>query len=403
VLRTKRDETGMPPRRLLIALAGMVALAYAVWVVRSGIRIAVDTATYSQWADRLIAAGFDIPAYLTEQRFVAPPILYLLWIVLVAALKTLLGASWMTGVVALNWIALGAGVYATVATVRLVTHSGAGMLLAALLFLVAGDLLIFVPYVLSDVIFWGLSTAVLASGVAIAGREGDRDSIARPAITGAVLLAMALLFRPVAVPLALFWMAAIGSWLARPLVDRFARPLLILAAAATFGVIVAHAYVLVHPEAWPFGSLPGMLTMVAAEYRRGEFVHQPSTPMAVTPAADLFGFVRMTLQKVLFFVTPWLPHYSAAHTLINLVFFVPAYGLSMAAIANLPKLAPRQQRAASVLVLFILFLTAFHAMLLIDSDHRYRLPALPALIMLAAIGLESVRRPRTLASIARKR
>jgi hypothetical protein len=45
VLRTKRDETGMPPRRLLIALAGMVALAYAVWVVRSGIRIAVDTAT----------------------------------------------------------------------------------------------------------------------------------------------------------------------------------------------------------------------------------------------------------------------------------------------------------------------------------------------------------------------
>ena len=125
--------------------------------------------------------------------------------------------------------------------------------------------------------------------------------------------------------------------------------------------------------------------------------------MLVEPAADFLGFVRVTLQKLIFFITPWLPHYSAAHTMINLLFFLPAYGLSIAAISNLRRLAPSQQRAVVVLALFVLSVAVFHAMLLVDSDHRYRLPVLPAIVMLSAIGLESVRRPRTLASIARAR
>ena len=131
------------------------------------------------------------------------------------------------------------------------------------------------------------------------------------------------------------------------------------------------------------------------------FVHQASPPMLVTPAEGFWGFVRITLEKLLFFITPWLPHYSAAHTLTNLLFFVPGYGLSVAAISNLRRLPPSQQRAVVVLALYVLFVAVFHALTLIDSDHRYRLPLLPAILMLASIGLESVRRPRTLASIVR--
>jgi hypothetical protein len=123
----------------------------------------------------------------------------------------------------------------------------------------------------------------------------------------------------------------------------------------------------------------------------------------VSPAVSLFGFIRITLQKLLFFMTPWLPHYSPSHTLVNLLFFVTAYSLAMASVSNLRRLAPPQQRAAWVLALYVLLLPVFHSMLLIDSDHRYRLPLLPAVIMLAALGLESVRRPRTLASIGQTR
>jgi hypothetical protein len=383
-------------------LSALVAVAYAAWTVRSGIRIAVDTTTYSRWADLLIAEHFNIAAYLREQRFVASPLFYLLWIVVVAALKTLLGASWTTGVVVLNWVALTIGAYLTLDAIRRVTQSAASVWFGALLFLVSADLLIFVPFVLSDLLFWGLSTAVLAHGVTVVMIEDDdHHSMVRTVATGCGLVVLALLFRPVALPLAAFWILALAAWFGRPLVDRFGPALLTAAAVAGFFAIAVHGYVLMHPAAWPFGPLPGMLTMVSDEYRQGMFVHNANPPMLVAPATDVFGFIRVTLQKLIFFITPWLPHYSTAHTVLNLLFFLPAYGLSIAAITNLRRLAPPQQRAALVLAAFALFVAVFHSMLLIDSDHRYRVPVVPALVMLSAIGLESARRPRTLASIAR--
>lgn len=374
-----------------------------MWTFRSGIQLAVDTPTYSRWADTLIALGFNPAAYLREQNFVAPPILYLAWVTVVAAVKTVLGPSWMSGIVVLNVIALAAGAYATLSTIRRTTASGASMLLGTALFLVAGDLLIFVPYVLSDVMFWGLSTGVLACGVSLANSdEQDRD-VMRLSIIGSALLLVAIMFRPVAIPLVAFWCIALVSRPARPVIDRFVVPLLVTTLVLSFVAILIHAYVLLEPAAWPSGSYPAMLTLVRDEYRIGMFVHQASPPMLVPPPADLLGFVRITLQKLIFFITPWLPHYSAAHTAINLLFFLPAYGLAIAVIANVRRLRPSQQRAVFVLAVFVLLVAVFHSMLLIDSDHRYRLPVLPALIMLAAIGLESVRRSQTLAATARRK
>ena len=385
-------------------LSGAVAIAYAFRILQSGVLQAVDTATYSRWADLLVSLDFNIAAYLREQTFVAPPLTYLLWVMVIALLKIALGASWMTGVVVLNWIAVTGGAYATIEAVRSVTRSSASMLLAALLFLVAGELLIFVPYVLSDLIFWGLSTAVLACGVNMAMiADDDRAAVVRLGVLGSVLLIAALLFRPVAIPLLLFWALALVMPLARSTADRFSGQALMAIALVCLAGVVVHAYVLTHRGPWPFGPLPQILVMVGDEARQGMFVHNANPPMFVAPAADLSGFIRITLQKLIFFITPWLPNYSSAHTLINLLFFVPAYGLSIAAVSTLPRLAAPERRAAWLLASFIMMLSTFHALLLIDSDHRYRLPLLPALIMLAAIGLESVRRPQMRASTGRAR
>jgi hypothetical protein len=394
----------LPPRRSLIVLAELVAAVYAVRILQSGTLQALDTATYSRWADLLIAMNFNLASYVHEQSFVAPPLTYLLWVLVVAVLKSVLGASWMTGVVVLNWIALAAGAYATIAMVRKTTMSSAGMLLAAVLFVAAAELLIFVPYVLSDLMFWGLSTAVLACGISLAALgDEERGRFVRLAIAGSILVVIALLFRPVAIPLLLFWLLSLMVWPARGVFARLPVAILAIIAGLAAVAIAAHAYVLSHPQAWPFGTLPQILAMVADEARQGMFVHNANPPMFVAPAVDGVGLVRITLQKMLFFITPWLPHYSTAHTLMNVVFFLTAYGLSMAAVANLRRLTPPQQRSVCLLAAFVMMLTVFHALLLIDSDHRYRLPMLPALIMLAAIGLESVRRPQRLASTGRAR
>ena len=399
------ERAGLPARRLLFLLCATVATAYGLWILRTGIQVAADTATYSRWADLLIAHRFNIPAYLRDQSFIVPPVLYVAWIALVAGLKTLLGSSWMSGVVALNWMALAAGVYATLAAVRLSTASTAGMLLASLLFLAASDLLIFTPFVLSDLLFWGASTVVLGLGVRLAIAEGDEDrrSMIRSFVAGSVLVVIATALRPAALPLVAFWIATMIAWWGRPLVDRFANALLLGAAMLAAIAVSWHAYILVHPSAWPFGPLPAMLTLLSQEYRDGVLVYAPESSFLVEPATNWLGAVRLTVQKLVYVFTPWLPHYSAAHTMMNLAFFVPAYGLSIAAIVNLRRLAAPQQRAAWLLTLYLLCVPVFHAMMQIEYDHRYRLPMLPALIMLATIGLESVRRPRTLASIARTR
>ena len=140
------------------------------------------------------------------------------------------------------------------------------MLLAALLFLVAADLLIFVPYVLSDLMFWGLSTSVLTLGVALVTTEerrsrfddADRGDGKRARGAGAAVSAGGA----AAGRFLDAWRSRRGS--ARPLIDRFApRAARRGGRSSPFVAIVAHAYVLMHPSAWPFGSLPGMLTMVA--------------------------------------------------------------------------------------------------------------------------------------------
>lgn len=396
----RADERGLPPRQLVLGPWALVWIAYGLWAIRAGIRTSPDTVTYSRWADLLIAHGFNLASYLREQSFITPPVLYTGWIIVVAGLKTLAGASWMTGIVVLNWLSFGAGSYGVLDAVRRMTASAGSVLVAVFLFFAAGDLLIFLPFVLSDLIFWGLASVALAHGCLLAG-DAERDRAIRHVVLGSLLVAIALAFRPVGVPLLAFWTLALVCRLAPGSFDRFATAIMVATAGLALIAIALHALIMIDPGAWPFGRLPGMLALLAQEYREGVLVYAPESNLIVEPATTWIGAMRLTAQKLTYFVTPWLPHYSRFHTVMNLAFFVPAYGLSIAALVNRSRLAKPQQRAVVMLIVFVLGVAVFHALMQIEYDHRYRLPMLPALIMLAAIGLESVRRPQTIASIRR--
>jgi hypothetical protein len=292
----------------------------------------------------------------------------------------------------------------TLQVVRRLTRSAASLLLTGALFLLAGDLMIFVPFVLSDLMFWGMSTSVVAMGIAAVGVVDDESrpqSVLGIWVGGTVLTVIAIAFRPAALPLVAFWITAVALYFGRGVAVRWLPRLLGVAALLALAAIAAHAYVLMHPAWWPLGPLPAMLDLLSSEYRAGVLVYAPGSNLTVAPALDWLGAMRLTFEKWMYFLTPWLRHYSAAHAGLNLLFFAPAYGLSAAALANMRRLLPGAQRAVALLAVYALSLSVFHALMQIDYDHRYRLPLLPVLIMLAAIGLESVRRPRTLASSAR--
>ena len=397
-----RTDTGEPSHKVLQRLWAVVLVAYAAWIVLSGARYGPDSHTYSRWADTLIALRFNLPAYLREQSFVVPPVFYILWTLVIALLKTILGSSWAAGVLALNWVSIGWGSYVTLDRIRLLTASAAGLLLGVWLFLTAFELLMFAPFVLSDLMYWALSTAVIGAALTLTASE-DQWPQWKTMIAGSALTVVALAFRPVGVPLLVLWLLAMIAAPARGILDRFGSVLLAAVIAAVIAAAFLHGYLLMHPDQWPFGAPPPFLLLLSDEYRRGVLVYAPESDLMVPAATTVFGAVIITLQKLLYFLTPWLPHFSMSHTLLNLAFFIPAYGLSALALANRSRLSPAQRRATVLLAIYAIALSAFHAMMQIEFDHRYRLPLLTALIMLSAIGLEAMRRPQMLVSTARTR
>ena len=373
---------------LTIALAA----TYGAWALGHGLQTGMDTQTYSKWADVMIAHHFNVAAYLRDQTFVAPPLFYLMWVLVVAALKVTLGGWWMQGIVALNWVCFTAGAYATLSFIERVTASVGAVVLGAGLFVAAADLLIFVPFVLSDLAYWGVSTGIVVTGLSLATTTDDRRRGLKLSI-GSALTLLAFMIRPVAPPLAIFWIIAVIASTRRGRVAGAAPALLAAVCVLAAIAMLTQSYVLMEPSVWP-GRLPAVLELLAREFREGILVYAPGgTNVLVTPATGYAGFLRITIEKWLYFCTPWLPHYSLAHALINAAFFAPIYVLGASAWLLRRRLLPAQQIAVFLLLSLVVLMSAFHAMTMIDYDHRYRLPLLPVLIVLAACGLEAVRRP----------
>jgi len=135
---------------------------------------------------------------------------------------------------------------------------------------------------------------------------------------------------------------------------------------------------------WPFTILRGWFAYLKIDYDKGMIaVGRPET--WVSPPSQYLDFLAMIYRRWLYFFAITLSGYSKLHNLANVLYFVPAYALAAAA------LFLRRTAATTLLFLAILVTSAFHGMQEVDFDHRYRLPILPPLIMLAAIGAMEIR------------
>jgi hypothetical protein len=362
------------------AAAAAAALLYGAYILKGGVQVSSDSGTYSGWADALVAARFDYPAYLATQHFVVPPVLYIVWITMVAVCKVVLHDSWPAGIVFLNWLTLTALVYAMVNTTSRVTASVASGLAAVVFFAASLDVLLFLPFALSDVIFLGLSGAILLLGLSIAA--DPREPRGR-VLAGTVLLLIGGFFRPTAPPLAVFWGGAL-LLAARPRLD--ARRawmgiglLTLLAAAAVAG----HAAVLQAPARWSGGE-SGWIRQLSAEAYKGIVVFgRPETYVA--PPQTLGDFIALTGRKVAYYFAPWMSGYSRVHTVAGALFFLGTYALSIVAV-----LRSHRWRVCVLLVLYVAAFALFHGVQQIDFDHRYRLPIIPALAVFAAVGVQAL-------------
>jgi hypothetical protein len=367
------------PRTLIAVVVGVIAVLYGWWILHYGVKWGEDIGRFSQWGDSLLAARFNVVEYLQQTRFVAYAVLYLAWIAVVAAAKFIAGSEWQVVVVALNWAAIVLIAWLVLTTVWRLTSSAVAVAVAGL-FLANFETLTFVSFAGSDILFLALATIVLVLSIRVAERPS-----ARTAIVGTAVLLLACFFRPAAPPLIVVWIVAL-LW---PRLGTRARSWIVPAIAMLI-VLAAllQAAWMQDTARWPFRFLRAWYAYLKADYDAGMIVCGRFETYVKRPVTYA-DYLAMIVRRWLYFFAITLRDYSKLHKIVNVAYFLPLYALAIAGVL-------RRSAASTLLLVAVLATSAFHGMQEVDYDYRYRLPALPPLIMLAAFGAADLtRRPAT--------
>lgn len=377
---------------ILASMVAAIAIIDCAYVYHKGVTLGGDSTKYSRWGDLLISKGFDIQAYLSDTSFLVPPVLYVGWVVVVALCKAAFGASWATGLVVINLLLTIATSFMVFSLVFRVTRSLAPPMTAFALFAGCYDIHVWVPLVLSDASYMALSTVILYLLLSGQGREKHRMGIY---LAQALLLMFALIYRPSAAPLAMAvivgycikFIVGDGSALKRAM---FARKLFLALIALFAFTSAAHALVMQDTSLWVFSFAREWVVQISREYHDGFVVYQRPETYNMPPSAYM-DYIIITMKKFAYFFAIDASGFSISHTIVNYAFFIPAYCLSIVAIASLLRadssLSGDSWMVALVSLITIMFYSLFHTLQEVDFDWRYRLPCIPPLILLAAMGM----------------
>lgn len=247
------------------------------------------------------------------------------------------------------------------------------------LFLLLGnpDVVVWNYFVLSDVMFLFL-VAALWYGVALAMTTG-----ARAAWWGAALIAAAaLVCRPTAPPLVASLLGAILLWRASE-GRGHGRTLVALGVIPALGALLLWP-VLVYLAAAE-GTAAGSLVpdLLLGHYQAGTVIVDRPETAHVAPRGYV-DFVAITLDRFASFYIPLRRGYSVAH---NVLVGAYALGFGLALWSGWRRLASRWPALAEAAALSALYFGLFHAMVVVDFDWRYQLPAMVPLWLVAGYGL----------------
>lgn len=376
----------------MLASQGMYAVA-------AGITWSSDSIGFARWGAELTARGFDYFAYFGNRGDAIRLLPYTAWLTVVALYQSFFGEAWAGAIVATNvLVSAGAAALISNSAYRL-TRAPWVSLVAGALFVISFDAMQWSPYVMSDSTFSFL--VVLWFWAWLVGVSGESKRTVT-LVTTTTLTLIILLYRPTGVaflPVALLGAVSIAG--RKEILQRLAKTPAILSKAAVMVPLIllivmgAHAWLMESPSRWPIETGSSIIRLPADHYGMGEVVwkryetfHPPPTAYTDYLAIALDRFVHF-----FFFVSS---AFSRPHNAASALFFVPVYGLGLyAALSHLrPASAhpPLRRLAVACALLVIASFAVCHALFVIDFNWRYRLPVLPFLILVAALGAQDALR-----------
>jgi hypothetical protein len=382
-------------QKIFIALTSIV---WALMAFMKGVTFSPDSKWYSNAGDILIKHDFNYFNLLALTEHAIPTAFYSAWITIVAITKVIFGANWGIAIVTINYIAAIYTLILLLKATRMLTGNHVCGIFASIALIFCYDFYMWIPYVLSDILFASICFSIIFISISIFQNPSRPQ---KRIVLGVILLGITLFFRPTFFPLVAFILLSILFGLAFKVGtsdankrNRLITNLTILTCVALSIVLLAHSYILLNSEEWPFSFLKEWITLVAKDYHLGIIVYQrPETYHSIPNG--LLDYVFITLSKLISFFAFDFDGYSKMHALLNYMFFLPIYTLSIFSIVLLYKkkngLSPINWWTISSCLIFIVFFAFFHALQQIDYDLRYRVPCLLPLVLLATLGFNELK------------
>lgn len=301
---------------------------------------------------------------------------------LISAARLIAPERWPAVMVILNVLCGALTAMLLVWLVRTVTRSLVAAGVALLFYVAAYDVVAWLKFVLTDMLYSALALATFA--VLIRGIVRDEPA-ARRRVQLAILLALCFITRPagvILIPLVIF------IELAASYPRRVAPWAFVIGAAAV--VLLVRAYFFDDMSRWPFDFMRPKLEEYAAREDTGEVVWNRNETFHAAPQS-IVDHVLIEADRFVRFFQFTTPGFSRAHNLVNLAYYVPLYLLGiLGALFGWRSGDARLRMVVQATLLWLAAVAWFHAITILDYDWRYRLPVMPQLILLAAIGASAL-------------
>jgi hypothetical protein len=358
----------------------VVAAAFAI-TTRGHLLQSLDSAFYLSLADSAQQGKAGTFTTSAQANFTI-----VLFPALLAFIRAASPSHWEAIILALNVVCAAITAVFLVKLVRALTDSTAAAIAALLFYVGAYDIFTWVNRLLTDHIYTMLATIVFVLilrgitdvGVSVVGRN----------LKMYAALVLAVITRPVGfmlVPLTI-----VTEWVfVRRDTKAGRRAVWILFASGLIAAIAVHAYFFQDMRRWPSDFLRPKLQEYADREQRGEVVWDRAET-AHAPPGSMLGHAAIEVDRFVRFFQVTTPRNSRAHNLYAIVYYGAMYALALIGIIAALREGDRRRRAAVHAALFwILSAAALSAVSVLDYDWRYRLPLMPQMILLAAIGLDA--------------
>ena len=355
-------------RTLEAALGLLIAAECAANALWRGIVVSPDSRFFIKVADAMLRHQWrTVPNKL-------PVIVYTVLPLLIVAAKTIAPAKWPLLIVLVSALATAcAGVLAFRLAWR---HIGAiGGAIVAAGFLLGSDIVDWSRYILTDSLYLGMAMLAIYLMIEAVARQAPRYAWAAGGV-----IAVALLTRPTAPHLLVPFVFTLAA-MRRPTKLRrwtigfaIALPFVLLAAVAVLAFLAQRPV-----DARRTGFLLDL-------YRHGVvIVGRPET--WTQGGSGFVPFLRTLLHRLGAFFSITAQGFSRRHTIVAALYYVPLYA---AAAVGIVTLFVRRSAEIVPCLAFVALCTIWiaQALIIIDYDWRYRLPALPLLLLLAAYGVK---------------